>query len=567
MTENTEVRNLSAGFDVSQESRFIKGYGVIFNKESNLILENVRGVPTKFYEVVKPEAITEETLRQSDIKVYLNHDRQRGLLARSKQGEGSLQYSIDERGVIYEFDAPKTQLGDEVLEGLKRADYSESSFAFTVTKDRWLRREDQTLLREILKVDKIYDFSIVENPAYNETYVSTAQRSLEAFLETEEVQENKVTDEVTEPINEAREDQQEEIKEEVQEEIIEAPKDQENTTEINQEERQTTNKSNNKTMENFKILDVIKAQVNGKELNERANDIIAQGRREASFAEAGNVGKYVIPMKEERANIVAGVAGAGKEIVPTDKLDLIKPLYANSVLLNAGAKFYGNLKGNLSLPVYGGSTVSWKGEAVDAADGAGATSEITLSPKRLTAYITVSEQILLQESVDLENSLKEDLMKALMDKLEATVLGNAAGSATQPAGILNGVTAMTTDVTYADIIGMETALEEANVKGEKVFIVAPKSKAALRNTKVDAGSGKMVFEAGETLGYRTLVSSNVSGKGVIMGDFSNYAIAQWGGIEITAEPKRKNGTIEIVVSGYFDAKPLRDNSIQTKILK
>ena len=52
-----------------------------------------------------------------------------------------------------------------------------------------------------------------------------------------------------------------------------------------------------------------------------------------------------------------------------------------------------------------------------------------------------------------------------------------------------------------------------------------------------------------------------------MGDFSNYAIAQWGGIEITAEPKRKNGTIEIVVSGYFDAKPLRDNSIQTKILK
>ena len=67
----------------------------------------------------------------------LNHNEDKGVLARSNKGVGSLTLSIDDRGLKYSFEAPNTALGDELLEGLRRGDISTSSFAFTVKSDSW----------------------------------------------------------------------------------------------------------------------------------------------------------------------------------------------------------------------------------------------------------------------------------------------------------------------------------------------------------------------------------------------------------------------------------------------
>ena len=111
-----EVRNVNEQLNIIE--RNIKGYAIVFNHESR----DLGG----FTEIIKPDAIDEDILKRSDIKCYLDHNRDKGILARSKKGTGSLSYSIDERGVIYEFEAPNTPLGNEVLEGLKRGDYNES---------------------------------------------------------------------------------------------------------------------------------------------------------------------------------------------------------------------------------------------------------------------------------------------------------------------------------------------------------------------------------------------------------------------------------------------------------
>nr|DAQ01245.1 MAG TPA: major capsid protein [Caudoviricetes sp.] len=108
------------------------------------------------------------------------------------------------------------------------------------------------------------------------------------------------------------------------------------------------------------------------------------------------------------------------------------------VLAKAGAHYITGLVGTVSLPKYSGSTVGWKGEIDEAADGAGTFSEVTFSPKRLTAYIDVSKQFLIQDSVGAEELLRNDLVKAISTKLEETILGSAAGDATKPAGIFNG---------------------------------------------------------------------------------------------------------------------------------
>ena len=67
----------------------------------------------------------------------------------------------------------------------------------------------------------------------------------------------------------------------------------------------------------------------------------------------------------------------------------------------------------------------------------------TISPKRLTVVTAISKQLLAQDSIGVENALRENIMKKFSNKLEATIFGNGAGDADTPAGILNGLTQKT----------------------------------------------------------------------------------------------------------------------------
>ena len=82
---------------------------------------------------------------------------------------------IREDGVWFSFEAPKTGLGDELLEYLRRGDINQCSFAFTVSDDNWDRQEDGTYIRTILRFNKIYDMSAVFTPAYPATNVKCAR--------------------------------------------------------------------------------------------------------------------------------------------------------------------------------------------------------------------------------------------------------------------------------------------------------------------------------------------------------------------------------------------------------
>ena len=103
------------------------------------------------------------------------------------------------------------------------------------------------------------------------------------------------------------------------------------------------------------------------------------------------------------------------------------------------------LVGNVSIPVDSGSNVGWAGEIEAATNGAGSFSEVVLEPKRITAYIDVSKQFLLQDSVSAEALLRADIVRAISNKLEATILGDAVGNSKQPAGLFNGATALADD--------------------------------------------------------------------------------------------------------------------------
>lgn len=169
-----QLRNLESD---TPESRIVSGYAVKFESESQ---------DMGFIEIIKKGAITEETIMNSDIFARFNHNEDT-VLARSRYGEGSLALELREDGLYYEFEAPHTALGDELLEHLKRGEITTSSFAFTIAEDgdRWYKREDGTLVREILKINRLYDVSPVYEPAYLAT--SCSKRALDMVEKSEEI--------------------------------------------------------------------------------------------------------------------------------------------------------------------------------------------------------------------------------------------------------------------------------------------------------------------------------------------------------------------------------------------
>ena len=161
-----------------EESRKVEGYALLFDVESDGL---------DFTEIIAKGAVTEDTIKRSNVFCLLNHNESRGILARSKEGDGTLALSVDDKGLFFSFDAPHTALGDEVLEYLTRGDVDSCSFAFTVEKDEWLNPssgEGGEYKRVIREIHKLYDVSIVYDAAYSKTEVD--RRGLDSFKSAKE---------------------------------------------------------------------------------------------------------------------------------------------------------------------------------------------------------------------------------------------------------------------------------------------------------------------------------------------------------------------------------------------
>lgn len=254
----------------------------------------------------------------------------------------------------------------------------------------------------------------------------------------------------------------------------------------------------------------------------------------------------------------------GEDVVETDVYSILEPLRAKLVLTSAGAQYMTGLVGDVQIPIMSATNVGWKGEVTAADDGSGSFTNVTLSPKRLTAYFPISLQFLAQDSLDAEAKIRTDIINAIADKLEATVLGYEAGSTDKPAGIFYNQT-LTEVTTYADLCDLEASIEEANVRGNMNYILTPKSKAGLRGMIKGTNATGMVFEGGAVDGTPAQVTTNLvcessNKNGILYGDFSNLIIGAWDQIQLDVvrdSTSLKNGCVTIIVNAFFDAKVAR----------
>jgi len=164
------------------ENRTITGTAIVFNSRSELLSE--QGL--RFYETIAPEAISADLINKSDIVMLYNHSKDGGVLARSKNGTGTLSIRVTSTGVDFSFDAPNSPIGDNMLESVKRGDLDACSFAFYVAQggDTWVK-DSTAYQRTINQIALLTDFSIVVNPAYTATNCNS--RGLTELLEAEKI--------------------------------------------------------------------------------------------------------------------------------------------------------------------------------------------------------------------------------------------------------------------------------------------------------------------------------------------------------------------------------------------
>ena len=564
--DKIQYRSFSGSAQVNGEKpRVIEGYAVRFNEESQNL---------GFTEVIDRGAITQEVIDNSDIYCLSNHDPNK-VLARSRYGKGSLQLELREDGLFYSFEAPETEIGRECLEHIKRGEMFSSSFAFIVSmedgSEKW-EKIDGVVKRTIYKIDRLFDVSCVYEPAYLTTTCDARSAEMMKQLEEEEPKEDP-EEEPKDPENNEDEDSKSTSEDENRscedptDDPDPDPTEDDDMDDVDPEDLNEDNEPNkrnkNKVLNNmeFRLLKAINDIANNKQVDSVANAVFANGTEEMRKSGLSYGGQIQLPTSELRTAIT--VTTEGEDVVPTDLYDILEPLRAKNVLVQAGAKFLTGLVGDVQVPIMSAGNVTWEGETAPAKDGAQTFTSVKLSPKRLTAFVDVSKQFLVQDSKSAEALIRQDIINAINNKLEETVLGTEEGTLTRPAGIFylkSGVLDVVDS--YADIADFESGIEDANVTGECVYIMSNKAKAAYRTMQKANGTG-FVYENGTIDGTRVLNTSNVAGKNVAYGDFSNLAIGQWGAIDLTVDPftKAGDGQVRLVVNAYFDARVLRPEAI------
>lgn len=388
--------------------------------------------------------------------------------------------------------------------------------------------------------------------------IDLAKKELRDLTEDEQAEIDLIKEDIGN-LQEEVDEPKEEIETKAEEEPVkeEEPKEEE----VDEPKVEEKNKDNNisnirKTMnKEFRLIKAIRDVANNRSLDDVSRAVVNAGAEEMRKSGLSFGGQIQLPLETRTIT----VASEHDDVIETEFTDILAPLRAKNVLVEAGAKYLSGLVGDVQVPIMGKTNVGWAGEVADAASGDPAFSHVTMTPKRLTAYIDLSKQFIAQDSLAAEALIREDLVKAINNKLEETILGAGSGSTTEPEGMLHAISA-TSVSGFSDVVDLEADLEDANVYGDKIYLMGNKAKAALRVMPKSTKSTQLVMENGEVDGTKAISTSMIAGKKYIYGDFSNLAIGQWANaIDITVDPYTlaRSGQVRLVVNAYFDAKILR----------
>ncbi len=164
-----ETRLADVTLEESDGKMILEGYAIVFNNET-LIGDEDYG----FIEEISSSALSETKMK--DVPMKYNHMDSFLIIARTKNK--SLQLSVDSIGLKVRAELLDTQTNQDIYKMVQSGLLDKMSFAFTVDEQVW-NRDGKIPKRTITKIERLYDVSVVDTPAYDAT--SLYARSLESM--------------------------------------------------------------------------------------------------------------------------------------------------------------------------------------------------------------------------------------------------------------------------------------------------------------------------------------------------------------------------------------------------
>lgn len=156
--------------EASENGRRIRGYAIVFNSQS----VDLGG----FKEIIAPEAVDRTLSEGLDVRALVDHDPAK-VIGRTRAG--TLQLRKDSRGLKIDVEPDMDiSYANDIMRAVARGDVSGMSFGFRVVGDEW-NYDDKVPVRTVTDM-RISEVSVVTFPAYQQTDVAVAQRSLTAFM-------------------------------------------------------------------------------------------------------------------------------------------------------------------------------------------------------------------------------------------------------------------------------------------------------------------------------------------------------------------------------------------------
>lgn len=174
MTKETRFSTISKRDGEDENKMIVEGYAIVFDEET-LIGDEERG----FIEVIDKNALKETNMK--DVPFKYNHNDVTLILARTRNG--SLSLEVDEKGLKIRAELIDTTSNVDIYKSIVAGLLDKMSFAFTVKSQSW-DRSGKIPKRTITAIDRLFDVSVVDLPAYDQTSIQASARSLE-LVETE----------------------------------------------------------------------------------------------------------------------------------------------------------------------------------------------------------------------------------------------------------------------------------------------------------------------------------------------------------------------------------------------
>ena len=153
-----------------EDGKIVRGYASTFNEPYELYNDG----QYILREQVDPNAFNEADM--DDVIMQYNHEGK----VYARTSNGTLDVSIDDKGLAIRADLGGTEAGRELYEEIKGGYTTKMSFGFTVDEEKREQTENRedgtiTVLRTITKIRKVYDVSAVSIPANDGTSISVRQ--------------------------------------------------------------------------------------------------------------------------------------------------------------------------------------------------------------------------------------------------------------------------------------------------------------------------------------------------------------------------------------------------------